>query len=95
MARGYNAQHVTTPGTISVAGQQCYLKRVVVNEQAGGATITLKDGSVTFGVITLAATITATNPFSLDYDLALNTGLTVISTGTIDATVVWGPQGEF
>lgn len=88
-----NGTHISAAGTITVTGGPTFLKRVAVNAPGAGATMALSSGSVVLGTITCGATITAANPFHQDYDVNLQNGLTVVTTGTLDATVVWGPQG--
>ena len=88
---GQNYKHVST-GTVVVKASAGYLDRIVINGGSTSATLTLYDnptaGSGTvIAVQTLSASAQA-QP-AIVYNLLFTTGLTVVVTGTIDATFMY------
>lgn len=80
----------TTNGIKSGAG---ILHKLIVNTMVASATITVFDNTTAtgtkIGTITLPSTITGDQPFTLIYDLAFATGLSIITSGATDITVVY------
>ena len=88
---GQNYKHVST-GTVVVKASAGYLDRIVINGGSTSATLTLYDnptaGSGTvIAVQTLSASTNAAT--AVVYNLLFTTGLTVVVTGTIDATFMY------
>lgn len=88
---GGSAFHFSAAGTDDVAAPGGILHVVSVNTGASGASVDIRDGS-SGGTV---ATIDATAPRSLFYDVQLKTGLHVVVTGAPDVTVVVLPSPEF
>lgn len=93
-------KNITSATTTVVKATQGVVRRVVIQTLVGGATIKLYDiasagctgtpASGLFGIITLPATITTANPFSLDYyGTAFSAGLCVVTSGSTDILVVY------
>ncbi len=78
---------ITTAGTYNLKYGPGTLHRIVLNNPTG-TLITVYDNTVGSGT-TLAVlnTPSQANPVCLDYGIVFNTGLTVVSTGTWDATI--------
>ena len=89
---GYNYTRVTTAATTLVKTGPGVLHAVIVNKPTATATIELDDALTnTTPIIGLLAAFAASiAPFSLIYDVAFTTGLSVtVGTATVDATIVW------
>lgn len=87
--RAYN--NITTATTTNVKSGKGNLHGLTFNTQVAGATVTLYDsttGSGTkIGTITLPATVG--EPFTLPYDVAFTTGLTIVTSAATDITVAY------
>ncbi len=89
---GYNYTRVTTAATTLVKTGPGVLHAVIVNKPTATATIELDDALTnTTPIIGLLAAFAASiAPFSLIYDVAFTTGLSVtVGVATVDATIVW------
>ena len=88
---GYNYTNMTSQTTTLIKTGAGLLHAVVVNKPVAAGTIELDDALThtnPFGTITIPAT--ATNPFSLVYDVQFSTGLSITTAGaTQDITLVW------
>jgi hypothetical protein len=89
---GSTYKHVANAGTNIVKANGGYLDRIYVGSATSGATITFYDnptgGSGT--VISVCAfTANLAAPMSQTVQLNFVTGLTVVTTGTIDLTVLY------
>lgn len=92
-AAGSPFANITTATTTVVKSGAGILHKIIINTHVASATITIFDntaGSGTkIGTITLPSTITSDDPTSLAYDLGFSTGLTLVTSGTTDLTVVY------
>jgi hypothetical protein len=83
-----NIATATTTTSKSGAG---FLHSITVNTIVASATITVYDNTAGSGTkiatITLPSTITSDAPFTLRYDVAFATGLTIVTSGATDLTV--------
>jgi len=89
---GYNKTNITTGTTTLVKTGAGVLHTVTINKLVASATIELDDAVTntnSFGIITLPGTITALAPFTLTYDDAFSTGLSITTSGATDITVSW------
>ena len=94
---GMKYGHINNAGTLTCKAAPGAIKSLVINSASSGATVTMIDavnsgGTVDIGVITLGAAVTT--PMVVSYGgegvaVTFNTGLTIVSTGTIDGTVVY------
>lgn len=96
---GLSYAHISNAGTSAVKATPALLADIAINSASTGATITLIDNKSTvsatpvIGVITLGAAVVT--PTKLSYGdsgvsgIQTNTGLVVLTTGTIDLTVVY------
>lgn len=86
--------NITTATTTTVKSGSGTLVRLVVNKATTTGTITIYDntaGSGTkIGTITFGAALLSDPPIVADYGCRFSTGLTIVTTGTNDITVVWG-----
>lgn len=81
--------HITTAGTYLLKNTAGTLHKIVMNN-AGGTLITGYDNvTATAPVILVINTPSQANPVTLSYDLAFSTGLTIVTTGTWDLTVIY------
>jgi hypothetical protein len=81
--------HVTTAATTVIKYGAGTLHRITLNNP-GGTLITMYDNTAGSGtVIAEINTPAQANPVTLEYDTAFVNGLTIVSTGTWDATVVY------
>lgn len=81
----------TTATTTTVKSAPGALWRVVLNKPVASSTITIYDNTAASG--TKIATITNTTdvkPYFLDFGLRFETGLTIVTSGADDVTVVYG-----
>jgi hypothetical protein len=89
---GYNYTRVTGTGTTLVKTGPGILHAVIVNKPTATATIELDDAltNTTPIIALLAAFAASIAPFSLIYDVAFVTGLSVtVGVAAVDATIVW------
>lgn len=81
--------HITTAATTTFKSGAGILWRLVLGE-AAGTLITIYDNTAGSGtVISVINTPAQANCVTLWYGLQFTTGLTVVSTGTWDATIVY------
>ena len=88
---GLSFKHVTT-GTVAIKTTPGMLAKVIINSASAAATLTFYDsltgsGSV-LAIITVGGTAPST-PVLTEYNAKTTIGLTVVVTGTIDATVTY------
>jgi hypothetical protein len=89
---GYNYTRVTTAATTLVKTGPGVLHAIVVNTPTATATIELDDAltNTTPIIGKQLMPTTAANPFTVVYDVAFTTGLSVtVAIATVDATIVW------
>jgi hypothetical protein len=89
---GYNYTRVTTAATTLVKTGPGILHAIVVNKPTSTATIEADDAltNTTPVIGILGAFAASIAPFSVIYDVAFSTGLSVtVGTATVDATIVW------
>lgn len=82
--------NITTATTTVVKDIPGKLIHVVVNKPVSGSTITIYNNTAASG--TKIATITnstVVTPYFLDYDLRFDVGLTVVTSGLDDITIVY------
>ncbi len=81
--------HITTANTYNLKYGPGILHKVTLNNP-GGTTITVYDSTTGTGtVLAVINTPAQANPVTLSYDFQFSTGLTVVSTGTWDANVIF------
>lgn len=84
--------HLTTAATTTVKSGAGMLKRVVIN-LGTGTLITMYDNTAAsgtvIGIINPPATNTFVEPRAVEYDINFSTGLTIVTTGTWDLTIVY------
>lgn len=80
------AIHITTATTTSVGGTHSELKTLIVGTQVASATITIKDGGSTIGIITLPAAVG--EPFSMSIGYACGAGCSIVTSAATDLTVI-------
>lgn len=89
---GYNYTHLAGTGTTLIKTGAGILHAIVVNKPVAGtleADDALTNTTPVIGIMTVG-TATAMPPFTVTYDVAFTTGLSVtIGTGAMDVTVVW------
>jgi len=79
--------HITTAGTYNLKYSPGTLHRITLNSPSG-TLITIYDNTAGSGtVIAVINTPSQANPVTLEYELEFNTGLTLVTTGTWDATI--------
>lgn len=87
----FSYKDIATAATTAVKAAPGYLHTITVNTFVASATITVYDSATGSGTkiatITLPATITADAPFTLKYDAAFATALTIVTSGATDVTV--------
>lgn len=89
---GYNYTRVTTAATTLVKTGPGILHAVIVNTPTATGTIELDDAltNTTPIIGKMLMPATAANPFTVVYDVAFSTGLSVtVAVATVDATIVW------
>lgn len=89
---GYNYTRVTTAATTLVKTGAGILHAVIVNTPTATATLEMDDAltNTTPIIGKMLMPTTAANPFTVVYDVAFATGLSVtVAVATIDATIVW------
>ncbi len=88
---GQSYKHVTT-GTVIVKGSAGYLDRIVINSGSSSASLTLYDNpTVGSGNVIAIQTLSASTNAgaAIVYNLLFLTGLTIVVSGTIDATIMF------
>lgn len=83
--------NITSAATNTVKSSPGMLWRITVNKPASASTITIYDNTAASG--TKIATITNTTdlkPFYLDFGIRFETGLTIVTSGADDITVIYG-----
>ena len=87
---GRSYSNITTATTTTVKSGSGGLRAIIVNTAVASATITIYDSltasGTKIGTITLGLTAI---PLVIPYDIAFNTGLTVVTSGAIDLTVAY------
>lgn len=90
---GYSYNNITTATTTTVKSGVGTLHSITINTPVASGTITIYDsttGSGTkIGTITNPATLLQMGPLVAAYDIAFTTGLTIVTTGAQDITVVY------
>lgn len=85
--------NITTGTTTTVKSGKGILHKIVLNTYVAAATITIYDNTAAsgtkIGTLTLPATITGDTPITLPYDLQFSTGLTLVTSGATDITVIY------
>lgn len=90
MDRRLSSVNITTATTTTVKSVPGLLKRVVVNKPVSGSTITIYNNTAASG--TKVGTITNTadvKPYFIDFGRWCDTGITVVTSGADDVTVVY------
>lgn len=91
--QGYNATNIAAAGTTTLKTGSGVLHGIVVNTPIASATITIYDNTTAtgtkIGTVTLPGTLLAQGPGGAIYDAAFTKGLTVVTTGTVDITVLY------
>lgn len=79
-----------TAGTnvLRPTGESAWLHGVTVNTGAAG-TITVYNNGAASGDVVAVITVAATDVHSLDYNIRLDTGCTVVLSVTMDITVIY------
>ena len=89
----FSWEYILTAVETNVKESAGYLKRLVINKPLANGTISLfnngSGASVPIGVITLPGTLLSDGPTVVDYDLAFDSGLTVLTTEAQDITVIY------
>jgi hypothetical protein len=81
--------HITVAGTYTLKNVAGTLHKIVMNN-AGGTLVTVYDNTTaTAPIIAVINTPSQANPVTLMYDLAFSTGLTIVTTGTWDLTIIY------
>lgn len=84
----FSPAHITTATTTVVKSGAGLLHRVGVNTPVAAATITVYDNTAGSGTVLAVITTPASPvPFSLDYDVKVVNGLTLVTVGAQDITV--------
>lgn len=90
---GYSFQGITTATTTTVKSGSGTLRSLIINTLAASATITIYDNTAGSGTkiatITNPATLLAEGPISVTYEALFSTGLTLVTTGVQDITVIY------
>ena len=87
-----NFTNIAAGATTAVKSGSGTLKRIVINKKVANGVITIYDNTAASGTKIATITNPATlldNAQQLDYDVAFNTGLTVVTSAADDVTVVW------
>lgn len=84
-------KNITTATTTVVKAGPGVLNTLTINKLVASATVTIYDNTAAsgtvIGTITLPATLLAEGPVSAIYNVAFETGLTVVTVGAQDITV--------
>lgn len=90
---GASWANITTGATTVVKSGAGTLHKIIINTPVASATLTLYNNTSAagnkIGTITLPSTITGETPISLEYDLYFSLGLTIVTSGATDLTVVY------
>jgi hypothetical protein len=93
MLDSFAYQNITTATTTTVKSGNGTLHAIVVNTNVASATIKIYDNTAAsgtvIGTITLPSTITGADPFEILYDAAFSLGLTIVTSGATDLTVLY------
>ncbi len=67
------------------------LNRVTVNTPVASATVKVYDATSATGtpIATISCPATLANPFSVDFQVPMNVGITVVTSGATDVTIGW------
>lgn len=89
----YTYRNITSATTTEVADGSGVLGRIVVNKAAANGSIAIWDSlaasGAKIGTITFPATLLSDAPVSVDYECAFGIGLTIVTVGAVDLTVVY------
>jgi len=87
----YHYTHITTATTTVIDSTNGFHHTVVVNTPVLSGVIKMYDNTAAsgnvIGTITYPATLLSSGPSSNTYDVLVNTGLTIVTTGVMDITV--------
>lgn len=84
--------NITSAATNTLRTGAGFLERVTVNKPVSASTITVYDNTAGSGTkIALITNSTVVTPYSLPYGVKFTTGLTIVTSGADDVTVVWRP----
>jgi hypothetical protein len=85
------SRRVTTATTAVLKYGLGQLHRIVINDPTTGTLMTIYDNTAGSGTIIAIVNLgtKAVSPVSIEYNLPFNNGLTIVSTGTWDATIVY------
>jgi hypothetical protein len=90
---GGNYLNITAATTTLVKSGAGFLYAVSINTLVASATITLYDSltasGTKIGTVTLPATVSSDMPYSIPYDLAFTTGLTIVTSAATDLTITY------
>jgi len=81
-----NYLHITAAGTTTIRTKETLFRRVVVNSGAAGAGIKIHNGGPGGAIV---ANILATAAVEANYGVVLSGGLTVVTVGNPDVTVIY------
>lgn len=88
----WNKVNMTSGTTLLVKSGAGTLHAIVIGTPVASATIKLYDGLTAvniFSTLTLGSVITGDQPVALTFDVAFNTGLTVVTSGATDVTIIY------
>ncbi len=86
---GRKFAHLTSgTNVLRVTDESAWLHRVTVNTGAAG-TITVYNNGAASGDVVAVIAVASGDEASLEYDVRLDTGLTVVLSATMDITVVY------
>lgn len=96
MAVDINAfKNITSATTTLVYTGACTLQYLTVNKAVASQTVTIYDGidatGTVVGTVAMPATLTENN-YTLEYEVALTTGLAIVTSGSTDITACWRPN---
>lgn len=87
--QGFNYTHITSATTTVIRTGKGRLHSIVINTSTAG-TITVGDNTTTGGtIIAVITAIASVGPAVCLYDVDFNTGLTIVTSATVDITVCW------
>lgn len=85
--------HLTTAATTTIKSGAGYLGGITINTPIASGTITIYDSLTATGtiiaVITNPGVLLSQGPLNGFYGVGFQTGLTIVTTGTMDITVSW------
>ena len=88
--KGHSYQHFDSPSTMLIRAGEVRLRRVTINNPDTSGSIAIYNGLDAGGeLVILAAADANAHTGTLDFDIVLNTGLTVVITASPDITVVY------